>query len=96
MEPGVIIVNPLIKPDHETLTFAKNRLPSRVYSKDLIELLFHQPYTKVQFLVAAGIAERQTAAEYLKELEKIGVLNGHKVGKENLYLNVKLFRLLSA
>jgi len=95
MEPGIIIVNPLIKPDHETLTFAKNRLPSRVYSKDLIELLFHQPYTKVQFLVDAGIAERQTAAEYLKELEKIGVLKGHKVGKENLYLNVKLFKLLS-
>jgi hypothetical protein len=43
----------------------------------------------------AGIAERQTAAEYLKELEKLGVLKGHKVGKENLYLNVQLYRLLS-
>jgi Fic family protein len=80
----------------ETLAFAKKRLPSRVYSKELIELLFHQPYTKGQFLVDAGIAERQTAAEYLKELEKIGVLKSHKMGKENLYLNVKLFKLLSA
>jgi Fic family protein len=80
----------------KTLKLAKERLPSRVYSKELIELLFHQPYTKGQFLVNAGIAERQTAAEYLKELEKIGVLKSHKMGKENLYLNVKLFKMLSA
>jgi len=40
----------------EALSFAKEHLPSRVYSKDLIELLFHQPYTKAHFLMAAGIA----------------------------------------
>ena len=66
-----------------------------MYSKELIELLFHQPYTKGQFLVDAGIAERKTAAEYLKELEKTGILKAHKIGRENLYLNVKLYRLLS-
>ncbi len=51
---------------------AKEILPGRVYSKELIELLFCQPDTKGQFLVDAGIAKRQTAAEYLKELEKTG------------------------
>jgi Fic family protein len=79
----------------ETLEFTKRKLPQRVYSMELIELLFRQPYTKVRFLVDAGIAKRQTAAEYLKELEKIGVLKSHKTGKENLYLNVKLYELLS-
>lgn len=79
----------------ETLDLARKRLPPRVYSKDLIELLFRQPYTKGQFLVEAGIAERQTAAEYLRELELIGVLAPRKVGRENLYLNVKLYELLS-
>jgi len=78
-----------------TLEFAKENLPSRVYSKELIELLFHQPYTKTQFLVDVGIAERKTAADYLKEIEKIGILQLHKIGKENLYLNKKLFELLS-
>ncbi len=43
----------------------------------------------------AGIAKRQTAAEYLKELENIGVLKNQKIGKENLYLNEKLYDLLS-
>lgn len=78
-----------------TLDIAKKRLPSRVYSKELIELLFHQPYIKGQILVDARIAERQTAAEYLKELEKIGILKSHKLGRENLYLNVELYKLLS-
>ncbi|MCK4272630.1 hypothetical protein KAU04_01900 [bacterium] len=43
----------------------------------------------------ADIAKRQTAAAYLKELEKIKVLKSLKVGKEALYLNTKLFDLLS-
>jgi Fic family protein len=77
------------------LEYAKQDLPSRVYSKDLIELLFHQPYTKAQFLVDEGIAERKTAANYLKELEKIGILQVHRTGKENLYLNKELFEVLS-
>lgn len=79
----------------ETLALARQKLPPRVYSKELIEILFRQPYTKGQFLVEAAIAERQTAAQYLSQLEKIGVLRRHKVGRENLYLNVKLYDLLS-
>jgi len=61
----------------------------------LQELLFHQPYTKGEFLVKAGIVKRQTAAEYLKLLEGIGILKSIKMGREKLYLNVKLYELLS-
>jgi Fic family protein len=80
---------------NDTLAFAKKKLPTRVYSKDLVELLFQQPYTKGQFLADAGIAERKTAADYLQELEKIGILKRKKVGRENLYLNEKLYELLA-
>jgi Fic family protein len=79
----------------DTMEMAKQKLPSRVYSKELIETIFRQPYTKGQFLVDAGIAKRQTAAEYLKELERVGILKPHKIGKETLYLNVDLYELLS-
>lgn len=79
----------------ETTEKARAELPQRVYSKELVELLFHQPYTKGLFLVNAGIAKRQTAAVYLKELEKIGILKSQKVGKEVIYLNLKLYDLLS-
>jgi Fic family protein len=79
----------------ETIKTAKEKLPSRAYSKELVELLFHQPYVKGETLVNAGIAERKTAAAYLKELERIGILRGQRIGKENLYLNIKLYNLLS-
>jgi Fic family protein len=67
----------------------------KVYSKELVELLFSQPYTKVLNVVNEGIAHRQTASTYLRELERIGVLKSLKVGKEKIFLNVKLFELLS-
>ncbi|MBN1458873.1 MAG: Fic family protein [Armatimonadetes bacterium] len=79
----------------ETMDMAKALLPSRVYSKELIELLFYQPYTKAQFVVDAGLARRQTAASYLKALETAGMLESHRVGKETLYLNVPLYDLLA-
>ena len=79
----------------QTLELGRKKLPSKVYSKELIELLFHQPYTKAQMLVDAEIAERKTAAVYLRALEKAGILRSKKSGKEVLFLNVKLFQLLS-
>jgi Fic family protein len=79
----------------QTALKAKELLPSRVYSKELIELLFYQPYTKVQFLVDAGIAKRQAAASYLKALEQVDILASRRLGRENLYLNHALFDLLA-
>ncbi|MCC5907955.1 MAG: Fic family protein [Balneolaceae bacterium] len=79
---------------NETLELAREKLPDRVYSKELIELLFEQPYCKVKHLVDRGIAKRQTAAEYLRELEEAGILKSKQVGRENLFLNVGLYELL--
>ncbi len=79
----------------QTLAACKEHLPPRVYSKELVELLFHRPYTKIEHVVEAGIAERKTAAVYLSELERIRVLRKKKIGRENLYLNVRLYDLLA-
>ena len=70
-------------------------LPGRIYSKELVEVLFRQPYSKTQFLVDAGIAERKTAAGYLKQLESSGLLQSQRVGREVLYLNTRLYELLA-
>jgi Fic family protein len=80
----------------DTISEAKAVLPERVYSKELIELLFEQPYCKVKFLVDRDLAKRQTAAEYLKELESAGFLKSKQVGREVLYLNTRLYDLLSS
>jgi cell filamentation protein, protein adenylyltransferase len=79
----------------KTVEEAKEKLPSRVYSKELIEVIYSQPYCKTEFVVNAGIAKRQTAADYLKELENAGFLISKKVGKEVLYLNNKLINLIT-
>lgn len=44
----------------------------------------------------AGIAQRQTAATYLKALSEIGVLDPVTVGREKLFINPRLMRLLTA
>jgi Fic family protein len=80
----------------ETVAEAKTVLPDRVYSKELIELLFEQPYCKVKFLVERGLAKRQTAADYLKELESAGFLKSKQAGREVLYLNIRLYDMLSS
>ena len=80
----------------ETLERCRGDLPTRVYSKELVELVFAQPYCKIQFLVDAGIAARQTASEYLKELDKIGVLSGERRGREMIYKHPALLEVLAA
>ncbi|HCE47065.1 MAG TPA: addiction module protein [Lentisphaeria bacterium] len=72
----------------------KQELPI-IYSKELVETLFEKPYTKIESLVSKDIAVRQTASKYLKDLEEIGVLKSQKCGKETVYLNTELVKLLS-
>jgi Fic family protein len=67
-----------------------------IYSKDLVEAIFMHPYTKIQFLVDAGIAKRQTASSYLQVLAGMGVLRESKSGREKYYINDALFAELVA
>ena len=78
----------------ETSELAK-REAAGVYSRELVELVFANPYSKVGFLVDAGIAKRQTASKYLKALESAGILKGKKVGREVYYVNERLIRVLA-
>lgn len=73
---------------------AKLGLPSTSYSKELIELIFENPYTKIEHLVNRGLAERRTASKYLKQLEEIGILESYKAGKEILFINKGLYEVL--
>jgi len=66
----------------------------KVYSKELIEILFEHPYCKSEILTTRMKISRITAAKYLKQLQEIGVLKSKKVWKETLYINTKLFDLL--
>ena len=69
------------------------KLP-KIYSKDLLETLFLHPYTKIEFLVDRLKLHRHTASKYLKEIEKIGILNEVKIGRNRYFINMELFDLL--
>lgn len=73
----------------------RTELP-KIYSQDLVNNLFRHPYTKIDFLTTELMVHRNTAAKYLDELVRIGLLSRHKLGKDNYYLNDSLFTLLHA
>ena len=79
---------------NETLEEVKSKA-SDIYSYELVEVLFHQPYCKIPFLVNTNIATRNTASKYLNRLVNLGILKKEKSGTESLFLNKKLFNLLT-
>ncbi|NVK84892.1 MAG: Fic family protein [Cytophagia bacterium] len=71
----------------------KEKLP-KVYSKDLVEVIFKLPYTKRQNLIDIDLGTPKTVGNYLIALEEKGFLKSVRVGKEKLYLNQSLMNIL--
>lgn len=71
----------------------KIELP-KIYSKDLLEVLFIHPYTKIDMLVNTLDLHRDTASRHLKAIEKVGILKSVKIKNSKYFVNVKLFELL--
>ena len=67
----------------------------KIYSKDLIELVFQHPYCKIQFLIDAKIAQRQTASQYLQTFASLKLLRPLKKGRDMYYVNDALIKILS-
>ncbi len=76
-----------------TIIKAQQNAP-KIYRKELVELLFEQPYSKIEFVVNKLGVERKAASRYLKELEKHGIIEAQKVGRETLYINKELIEIL--
>ena len=79
----------------KTMAKAKQVLPKRTFSKELIELIFEQPYCKIRFVEKASIAKRLTATKYLRALEKAAFVTSVKKGTELIFINHALWHLLT-
>lgn len=90
---GLERLNKIIKAIDKTAEEIKTKLP-KIYSKDLVEILFRLPYTKRQHLIDENIGNLKTVGNYLIALEENGFLKSVKVGKEKLYLNEQLLKIL--
>jgi Fic family protein len=77
----------------DTRNYISTTLP-RLYSRELVDALFQQPYCRIDNLVEAGIAKRQTVSVYLRHLEAHKVLQRIKIGREVLFLNVRFLETL--
>ncbi len=83
-------ITQLIKQTKDEL---REKLP-KLYSKDLLELLFKHPYTKIAFLVDELGVSRKTAGLHLRAIEETGILESVKMGRDVYFVNKRLFGLL--
>lgn len=75
------------------ITYVKQAAP-KVYSRELVDLIFDLPYCRIQNVVDKGIGGRQAASRHLKQLVNIGVLQEMTLGREKLFIHPKLVHLL--
>lgn len=69
------------------------KLP-KIYSKELLEILFYEFYTKIQFVADGLNVTRRTAMTYLELLETNGFLVSEKIGRDKIYKNERLFNVI--
>jgi Fic family protein len=71
----------------------QTKLP-KIYSQDLVNNLFRNPYTKIEFLELELKVSYLTARKYLDILAENGFVEKTKVGKSNYYINSALIKVL--
>lgn len=76
-----------------TVERVRTELP-KVYNKELVEVLFEYPYSKIEFLVERLNIDRRTASKYLRLLVDADVLKAEQKWKETLFINHHLVALL--
>ncbi len=78
----------------QTSEYIRTKLP-KIYSHELVNLIFELPYCRISNLIDAKIAGRQAASRYLKQLVSIRVLEEKAVGRDKLFVHPKLLQLLT-
>ena len=72
----------------------RNQLP-KIYSQDLLNNLFSNPYTRIELVQRDLGVSRSTAIRYLEALVNLGIIVKHKKGRDNFFVNQAFFRLLT-
>ncbi len=86
------VIRELMDHTSETVTVQAPKL----YSRELIEIIFAQPYVRIAHLIEHGIAKRVAASKYLKQLVELGILEEEKVGRDKIFIHRKYMDLLGS
>src|SRR5258708_34383499 len=71
----------------------RKRLPKAVFSKDLMDCIFIHPYTKIGFIVEAGIPQPEKNTHHFNELKKKEGWKYHKIWRGRGVFYIVLFYL---
>jgi Fic family protein len=93
-EEGIVLINTIRKQMQQYKQDIRNKFP-KMYSQDLLNNLFKYPYTKIEFIQRDLGVSRSTAIRYLESLVLEGFVQKQKNGRDNFYVNMPLFKLLS-
>lgn len=88
-------INDIVSAKDAILTYIKQEATKISHPEALVEMLFSQPYTKVNHLQNARLYAENTARKYLNKLSEIGVLEKKTISGHHYYLNTELYRILS-
>ncbi|WP_231980818.1 Fic family protein [Tessaracoccus coleopterorum] len=64
------------------------------HAAELARILTRQPYARIEDVVAAGLAQRQTASRWLTALADDGLIDRQKVGRNVVFINSELLAAL--
>lgn len=78
----------------ELADLVKDHSPT-TYRHELIELIFENPYCRIENVVAKDLASRQTASNWLNALVQQDILRSVTVGRTKLFINYRFFDLLT-
>lgn len=92
-EETLLLVKKINDVVEKTAEDIKIMLP-KIYSRELVNLLFYEFYTKIVYIEKGLSITRKTASNYLSLLEDKGFLVSQKVGKERIFLNKRLFEIV--
>ncbi len=67
---------------------------ARLPAASLARLLFSQPCLRIDNVVEADVAQRQTAARWLTELAGSGLIVKERVGRNVIFINNRLLQTL--
>ncbi len=76
----------------ETKDNMRSRLP-KIYSQDLLNIIFRHPYTKINTIMKELLVSRPTATRYLELLANHKILSRQKIGRDLYYINDALVNL---
>jgi Fic family protein len=86
-------IDAIVNLERSTIEFIR-ATKEKIYSRELVDSIFEQPYCRIGNLVDKGIAKRQSASKYLKALAEIGVLQERVHGRETLFIHSRFLNLL--